>query len=78
MEVNKALHEWHLIACSKNSYPGGSQLIEKAKEIAKHFGNTDIACSRGWLDKWKTRYNVKMLKYLVNWEGCWGKRWNHG
>lgn len=32
-EVNKALYDWYRIACSKNIYPGGPQLIEKGKEI---------------------------------------------
>lgn len=34
-EVNKALYEWYKIVCSKNIYPGGPQLTEKAKEIAE-------------------------------------------
>ena len=61
-EVNKALYEWYLLACSKNIYPGGAQLTEKAKEIAERFGKTEFKGSRGWLDKWKKRYNVKQLK----------------
>ena len=28
-------HEWFTPAWSKNIYPGGSELIEKAKEIAE-------------------------------------------
>ena len=58
-EVNKALHEWYLITCSKNTYPGGPQLIEKAKEIAEHL---NFKGSRGWLEKWKKRYNIKRVK----------------
>ena len=61
-EINKALHEWYMIACSKNIYPGGPQLIEKAKEIAEHLGKPNFTGSRGWLDKWKKRYNIKRLK----------------
>ena len=34
VEVNKALYQWFMAPCSRNIYPGGPQLIEKAKEIA--------------------------------------------
>ena len=37
-EVNEALYEWYLLACSKNIYPDGPQLTEKAKEIAERLG----------------------------------------
>ena len=60
-EVNIALYEWYSLACSKNIYPGGTQLTEKAKDIAKRLGKSDFKGSRGWLDKWKKRYNVKRL-----------------
>ena len=62
MDVNKALYEWYLLACSKNIFPGGPQLIEKAKEIAETLGILDFSGSRGWLDKWKLRYNIKQMK----------------
>lgn len=58
-EVNKALYEWYLLACSKNIYPGGPQLIEKAKQIAERLGKSEFKGSNGWLGKWKARYNVK-------------------
>ena len=32
--VNKAMYEWYTLANSKKIYPGGIQLIEKAKKIA--------------------------------------------
>ena len=28
-EVNKALHEWYLITCSKNIFPGGPKRLKK-------------------------------------------------
>ena len=62
LEVNKALHDWYTIACSKNIYPGGPQFIKKAKQIAKRLGETNFSGSWGWLDKWKKRYNIMMLK----------------
>ena len=30
-DINEALHERYLLACSKNIYPVGSQFCEKAK-----------------------------------------------
>ena len=62
MDVNKALYEWYLIACSKNIYPGGPELIEKAKEIAERLGKSNFKGSRGWLDKWKARFNIKQVR----------------
>ena len=37
-------------------------MTEKAKEIAQKLGKPGFKGSRGWLDKWKKRYNVKQLK----------------
>ena len=62
MDVNKAVYEWYLLACSKNIFPQGPVLIEKAKEIAERLGISDFKGSRGWLDKWKLRYNIKQVK----------------
>ena len=36
--------------------------VEKAKEIAEKLGKPEFKGSRGWLDKWKKRYNVKQLR----------------
>ena len=44
-EVNKALYEWYL---SKNIYPGGPQLTEKAKEIAEQLRKTEFKGLNGW------------------------------
>lgn len=41
-EVNKSLYQWYTLACSKNIYPGGSQLTEKAKEIAERLGKSNL------------------------------------
>ena len=49
------------MACAKNIYPGGPQLIAKAKEIANLVGKADFEGTQGWLSKWKTRYNVKRV-----------------
>ena len=62
MDVNKAVYEWYVLACSKHIYPGGPQLIEKAKEIVERLGKSNFKGSRGWLEKWKLRYNIKQVK----------------
>ena len=62
MDVNKAVYEWYVLACSKNIFLGGPQLIEKAKERAERLGKTNFKGSQGWLDKWKLRYNIKQVK----------------
>ena len=67
-DVNEALHKWYLLAASQNIYPVGSQLCEKAKEIAKHLGIPNFKASNGWLDRWKKRYNVRKMKSMENQE----------
>ena len=62
MDINESLHKWHLFAVTPNIYPGGSQLCEKAKQIAEHLGFPDFKALNGWLDRWKRRYNVKRMK----------------
>ena len=62
VDINESLHKWYLLAVSRNIYPGGAQLCEKAKQIAEHLGFPDFKASNGWLDRWKRRYNVKRMK----------------
>ena len=52
-DINKALYNWYTLACSKNIFPMGPQLVEKAKQIAEHLGKHDFKASNGWLEKWK-------------------------
>ena len=52
-EINKTLYDWYTLACSKNVFPAGPQLIEKAKQIAAVLGKSEFKGSRSWLDKWK-------------------------
>jgi len=54
-EVNKALYEWYVLDYSKNIYPGGPHLIEKAKLIAEQLGKHNFKGSNGWVGKWKAR-----------------------
>ena len=65
-EVNDKLYEWYLLACSKNIFPGGPQLIEKAKQIAERLGKSDFKGSNGWLEKWKKGSMLKWSKYVEN------------
>ena len=60
-ELNTLLYDWYCLATSKNIYPAGPQLIEKAKCIAEVLGKPDFKASNGWLDKWKKRYNIKQV-----------------
>ena len=61
-DINKSLYEWYTLACSKNIFPMGPQLIEKAKQIVKCLGKDDFKGSNGWLEKWKKRFNIKQLR----------------
>lgn len=61
-DINDALYKWFCIATSKNIHPGGPELMEKAKEISDKLGKPNFKGSRGWLDKWKKRFNIKQLK----------------
>ena len=68
-DVNEALYQWYLLAVSKNIYPDGSHLMEKAKEITDKLGVSDSF--NGWLDRWKKRNNVKRMTV----SGIWGRKW---
>ena len=58
-KINDSLYEWYLLACSKNIYPDGPILKEKAKEIAEKLGIKGFKASNGWLDKWKQHHFIK-------------------
>ena len=60
-DLNEALYEWYLLAVSKNTYPDGTQLILKAKEIANRMDVHEFKGSNGWLEKWKLRYNIRQM-----------------
>ena len=51
----------YLLAVSKNIFPDGTQLAEKAKQIASRLGFTDFKASNGWQDRWKKRHNLKKM-----------------
>jgi len=61
-DLNEALHTWFCLAVSKNVYPDGRILKEKAIEIAGQLGCEEFKASNGWLDHWKKRYDVRQMK----------------
>ena len=74
--MNEALYKWFCIACSKNIFPGGPELTEKAKEIAIKLGKPNFKGSRGWLDKWKKCFKeLKICGGSGNVEGATVESW---
>ena len=60
--VNEALYTWYSLAKSRNIYPAGPQLCEKAKLIAEQLNVPDFKGSNGWLASWKNKYNIKQMR----------------
>ena len=60
-ELNEALYRWYPLAVSKNIFPDGTQLSEKAREIANRLSLGDFKASNGWLDRWKKKYNLRKM-----------------
>ena len=46
---------------SKNIFPDGPQLTEKAREIASRLGVEDFKASNGWLDRWKKKHHLRKM-----------------
>ena len=49
------------ISSIKNVFPDGTQLSEKAKEIAVQLGFNALRASNGWFDRWKKKHNIKKM-----------------
>ena len=62
-DLNDSLYQWYCMATSRNLFPDGPLLMERAKEISKHLGHADgsFKASNGWLESWKKRYNIKQV-----------------
>ena len=58
-DINEALYKWYQLATSKNIFPDGKILMEKALEIANRLGVESFKASNGWLTRWKQRHNIK-------------------
>ena len=77
-EVNTALYKWCILACSKNIFLGGPELIEKAKQITQQLGKSHFKGCNGELGKWKARYNIKRFSVcgeLGDVQGCTVDSW---
>ena len=53
--LNESLHAWFCLAVSKNVYPDGRILKEKALEIAGRLDCDEFKASNGWIDRWKKK-----------------------
>ena len=60
-ELNDTLYSWYLLAVSKNIFPDGPQLAEKARAIASRLGVEDFKASNGWLDRWKKEHHLRKM-----------------
>ncbi|KAJ8897900.1 hypothetical protein PR048_003257 [Dryococelus australis] len=56
--VDKLTYEWFCRARSNNIPLSGLLIREKPLEIAKETGFVDFKVSVGWLEKFRTRYNI--------------------
>ncbi|XP_064387951.1 tigger transposable element-derived protein 6-like [Halichondria panicea] len=58
-DINEALLEWYQLAISRNIFPDGTILTEKAIQIAERLGFDNFTASSGWLTRWKARNSIK-------------------
>ena len=58
-DINEALYKWYQLATSRNIFPDGKILMEKATDIANKLGVDTFKASNGWLTRWKQRHNIK-------------------
>ena len=63
-EVNEALYSWYLLATSKNIFPMGPQLVEKARQMVEQLGKNSFKGSSGWLEKSK-KWVVREMEEAV-------------
>lgn len=61
-EINESLYKWYSLATTRNIYPAGPQLCEKARQIADQLDVDNFKASNGWLDRWKKRYDIHKMK----------------
>ena len=58
-ELNDLLHEWFSNARARGMVVSGSLLQEKALQLVKEMGHDGFSASNGWLQSWRSRFNVK-------------------
>lgn len=57
------MYEWFYVACTKSILISGPILKEKALQVSKELEADNFNASNGWLDKFKSRYNI-ILKVI--------------
>ena len=55
---NETVFKWFQQARLKNIPISGPIIQEKALQYARELGYNDFKASSGWLDSWKSRFNV--------------------
>ena len=60
--LNETLFEWFQKARSKGLPISGPILHSKAAELAEYAGITEFKASNGWMDSWKSTFNIKSFK----------------
>ena len=58
-DLDDAVWSWFCEARSRNIPMSGRLIQEKAAVLATAIGHDDFTASNGWLDRWKTRHNVR-------------------
>lgn len=58
VNINEVVYEWFCAARAKNIPISGPILKEKALQVSKEFECQNFKASNGWLDKFKSRYNI--------------------
>ena len=58
VDINEQVWQWFTAARAKHIPVSGPILQEKARNIAKELQQPDFKASNGWLEKFRTRYNI--------------------
>ncbi|GFS45854.1 tigger transposable element-derived protein 4 [Nephila pilipes] len=64
-EVGEALFQWFSHVKNLKLSVNGSMLKEKALQFAKELNVSNFTASNGWLERWKTRNNIKFKVHHV-------------
>ena len=60
-DINNAVWRWFCMAREALIPVSGPMIQEEALQIALKLNVTGFTASNGWLEKWKTRHNVKQF-----------------
>ena len=60
-EVNQAMYAWYRLARQRNVPVSGAMLKEEALAVAQELGCSNFKASNGWLERFKSRNNLKQL-----------------